>query len=129
MKIEKIFFEQLFPTGAYANQRLGMEISFEDRDIGWGDSEETATQKAYAKAKALVEAAFQSLNPSPTPSITDYNTGPYGAEEQQVDRRIGVLADDIHSSPDLKTLESYKLIVKGNTELKTAYDKRLKELS
>jgi hypothetical protein len=79
MKITKITFEQLFPTGQYANQRLGVEIAAEDRDIGYGDSEETFVKKAFAKGKDLVEKAFKEMNPElkaiSGQTMTDYNTG------------------------------------------------------
>ncbi len=63
MKVDRICFEQLFPTGVYANQRLRMEILIEDKDIGYGDSEEGAIKKAFVKARDLVEKSFIELNP------------------------------------------------------------------
>lgn len=86
-------------------------------------------EQAVTDAKTKFDKALNVVlsNPSPTPSITDYNTGPYGAEEQQVDRRIGVLAEDIISCQDLKTLETYKYLL-GNNDLLEAYNQRYKEL-
>lgn len=135
MTIKTITFQQTFPTGPYMNQRLGVEIGIDELDIIEPQSDgstriytmEHLAKEAFHRAKAIVDEAFKSMNPS---IATDFNTGEQViVQEQQIDRRIGVLAEDILSSPDLKTLESYKLIVKAKPELQTAYDQRLKELS
>jgi hypothetical protein len=123
MKVTKITFEQLFPTGQYANQRLGMEIEFQEGDFNNYSNEADVVQSAFSHAKELVNKSFQSLNPELQHQPTDYNTGEV-LQEQPVDRRVGLLADDILSSPDLKTLESYKLLVKAKPELQGAYDVR-----
>ena len=49
--------------------------------------------------------------------------------EKPEDKRIGVFAKDILSCNDIKTLETYKLLVKNKPKLQEAYDKRLAELS
>ena len=54
MKIDRICFEQLFPTGVYANQRLRAEATIEDGEnpiVG------------YVELQAIVEASFTTLNP------------------------------------------------------------------
>lgn len=124
MKVTKITFEQLYPTGQYANQRLGIEIAIDEFEA----MKDENIANAYSYAKNLVNDAFKSLNPElSTPSITDYNTGQ--PAEIQVEKRIGLLTDDILNCQDLKILESYKLIVRAKPELQAAYDQRLKELS
>jgi hypothetical protein len=45
------------------------------------------------------------------------------------DRRIGIMAMDIMSCEDLKTLESYQLLIKGKPELQEAYALRHAELT
>jgi len=129
MKVTKITFEQLFPTGQYANQRLGIEIDIDDYDFRIGEQEgkdkQEVVKTGFEYAKKLVNEAFQALNPDLTSPIYEQETP---TTEIQVERRIGALAEDILSSPDMKTLESYKLIVRAKPELQEAYDKRLEEL-
>lgn len=43
--------------------------------------------------------------------------------------RIGLLIQDIESCKDIKTLESYKFLVKGKPEFQKAYDNKLKQLT
>lgn len=71
MQITKIHFEQLFPTGVYANQRLRVEISLEDSDFEpqrEGDhfiipNSDQVVYNAFQIAKKLVNDAFEKMNP------------------------------------------------------------------
>lgn len=119
MRIEKIYFEQLFPTGQYANQRLGVEGTLQEGEL---------YENAFAHAKSIVEAAFKSMNPEPLPPQTDYHSGP--TPEIQVEKiEIGDLPTQIQSCKELKVLESYKLMVKGKSDLEKLYFDKLNELS
>jgi ubiquinone biosynthesis protein COQ9 len=54
MRPTKIYYEQLFPTGAYSNQRYGVEITLDDTD---------STDEAFAIASKMANDAFLKLNP------------------------------------------------------------------
>ena len=68
MKVDRICFEQLFPTGVYANQRLRAEATIDD-------FEDMAD--CYKKLQQEVEKAFILLNPqikwNELPTEIDYS--------------------------------------------------------
>ncbi len=82
MKIEKIAYEQLFPTGVYANQRLRVEVILDEYDFTAKPvvnpnpphdithlqlpNPEEVIQKAFAYAKQVVNDAFVKMNPQIT---------------------------------------------------------------
>lgn len=122
-------YSKKFPYAPYLNEDIGFEMELDD-GTGTGPIDPERLMSALSFLKGVAERFHKENNPEFV--ATDFNTGeqfPQVIEEKQIDRRIGVLAEDILSSPDLKTLESYKLIVKAKPELQTAYDQRLKELS
>lgn len=55
MKLEKIYFEELFPIGPYANQRLYLEASVGEYDD---------ILECYGILKNTVEEAFKKHNPN-----------------------------------------------------------------
>lgn len=55
MKIDRIHYEELFPTGIYANQRLRIEATVDENDN---------TTECYQTLKTHVQQAFQALNPN-----------------------------------------------------------------
>lgn len=117
---DRITYQQTFPTGAYANIKLGIEMSLVP---GVDD-----VQEAFQQAKQIVNEAFKKLNPEPLPTQTDYHSGP--TPEIQVEKiEIGDLPTQIQSCKELKVLESYKLMVKGKPDLEKLYFDKLEELS
>lgn len=91
-------------------------------------------EEAATDAKTKFEKALNVVlsNPSPTPSITDYES--FAPEkiiqEQQVEKvEIGDLPAHIESCTDLKVLDTYKLLVKGKPDLEVIYLRKLNELS
>jgi hypothetical protein len=124
MKVTSITFQQTFPTGLYANQKIGIEIEPEEGEYLLG---------VYDYAKLIVNEAFNRLNPdlNYTPQAADFNTGEPAVvqvEKQGEDQRIGVLVADINSCTELKVLESYKILAKTKPELTDAYNKKYMEL-
>lgn len=63
MRVEKIIFMQTFPTGQFANQKLGVEIEIEDPHPSTGESNHDAAMDAFKEAKELVNTAFKKMNP------------------------------------------------------------------
>lgn len=55
MTVEKIHYEELFPTGIYANQRLRAEVRLDGNDT---------VEESFQYAKTLVQQAFHSINPN-----------------------------------------------------------------
>lgn len=143
MRIEKIKYEQLFPTGVYQNQRLSIEIQLEESDFI--DSTEAGTHRAFAIAKSFVESAFKQLNPnvgevhSWNGNLVNY-TGSYVEsgnpttqgefnEDGKPISRLQSIANDIRSCTSIKVLESYRLIAKAEPELQIIYDEVMDKLS
>lgn len=116
------------------NTRL-IKISKEYKDYSgtiWMGTEVTSnatTLEEYIadcrKEEDWMDAYVNSKSQPHTP--TDVYQG-LRTEKIPEERRVGLVAADILSSPDLTTLESYKLLVKNKPELQEAYDKRLKQL-
>ncbi len=132
MKIEKIAFEQLYPTGIYANQRYRAEAS-----VDW---EKDDIIECYKTLQSAVEKAFIALNPQ----IKWDSMPPYGApiHYDENNRAIEALpAKDskesatermlsaINSCTELKVLETFKLLVKNNPVFQEAYNKKSNELA
>jgi cysteinyl-tRNA synthetase len=118
MKFIKIGYEQLFPTGVYANQRYYAEMSVDDS--------ENITE-AYRIAKQKVEETFAALNPQ----IKWEELQSEVPQEVQVERKISNTEDaliaDINTCKDLKVLESYRLLANKNERVKAAYDEKAKQ--
>jgi hypothetical protein len=120
MKFIKIAYEQLFPTGAYANQRYYAEMSVDDSE---------SITEAFRVAKQRVEETFTALNPQ----ITWQEPKPEVVPEVQVEKQISNTEDafiaDIKSCKELKVLETYKLLAKKYQRVQEAYDEKFKELA
>ena len=150
MTVEKIHYEELFPTGVYANQRLRVEIALEHHDFTEttpmgvnqyvGDERRNdIVSEAYKTAKTLVQQAFHAINPNLeemrgtviTPADPKYT-------EEQVDKRVAILIQDINNCEVLDEVNGlgvqvgllgFAKMVSAHPELQKAYDNRLKELS
>jgi hypothetical protein len=139
MKIEKITYMQTFPTGSFANQKLGIDIQLDELD---------SPEKVYAQAKQIVNDAFNAMNPGfyiqyVTPTPEAYNGARYtGSDDEprfyaatgsqtvtQPKDPEQSIVDDIATVTDLKVLDSYKLIAnnKGGRILE-AYNQKLQSL-
>lgn len=75
MKIDRICYEQLFPTGVYANQRLRAEVLLEK-----GDN----PQEAFELARDTVSKAFSALNVG----MSEYFSTPQPIEQKEPDQPL-----------------------------------------
>ena len=127
MQFTVISFEKLFPTGAYMNEKIRVEVS-----LNLGDN----PMDAIDAARKLVDENFEKNNPHlVTPDISII---PKSSKEMMASYDDSVpthynkqptLEEQINSCSEIKTLESYKFIVKGKPELETIYNQKLNELS
>ena len=128
MKVERIAFEQLFPTGVYANQRLRIEV------IPDGDSDESIYE-AFETAKNLVNNAFEKLNPAmefnngvlSVSNNHDFTASTITNEEPKIDK-IQSFIETIDMCTNLKFLEGLKKAVdrENNPALNEAYNTKHK---
>lgn len=140
MRVEKITFMQTFPTGQYANQKLGVEIIMHEVHPV---NESSAVADAFERAKKLVEESFKALNPhlSAVPDGQGFDARFYSQSSarasEQVDTVIGIISDlnkctviDEKNSLGVQVgLLSYESTANSDPRIKEAYEAKLAELS
>jgi hypothetical protein len=115
-----------------------------NEDIGWEKSiPDNATEEEMIQAQLELNRIATEVHKRLNPHLFAAENGeakfdiPYGPIERtpianrmkkEKEIKIGTTPEDILSSPDLKTLITYKFIIKGKPDLQKAYDKRMKEL-
>src|SRR5690606_3428907 len=134
-----ITYMQTFPTGSFANQKLGIDIQLDELD---------SPEKVYAQAKQIVNDAFNAMNPGfyiqyVTPTPEAYNGARYtGSDDEPIfyaatSRQTVTqpkdpeqsIVDDIATVTDVKVLDSYKLIAnKKGGRILEAYNQKLQSL-
>lgn len=110
-------YEYYYAPGLKRWKKDGVEINLQEGDD---------PKEAQRKAAEMVEGFQKENNPGLTVEI-NLDAIPTKKVEPQ-EARIGLLIQDIESCKDLKTLESYKFLVKGKPDFQKAYDSKLKEL-
>lgn len=113
MITERVKFSKEYPH-PFGNTWLGIEILLEP-----GETAEQALDKAVETVNGWYRDYRDVHGTAIAPIL-----------ETQVDRgnpKESLLAD-IGSCKEMKVLESYKFLVKGNSELQAAYDKKAAEL-
>lgn len=126
MKIERISYQQLFPTGQFQNQKLGIEVT---------PSENDDPQAVFSKLKGMIEYCFKAMNPEIPITPTDFNTGETAAVTVQVEpktpkeQQIASTKEAILTCTSLKSLEIFKKLVDRENikELHEAFNKKKKE--
>lgn len=125
MTIDKIAFEQLFPTGVYANQRFRAEGTLQEGDD---------IVECYKKLAGEVDRSFAAMHPE----IVWSEINPQPTENEPVDKRIASLIEDINSCEVIDDKNSFGVqygliafekLAESHPELKAAYDLRLKQLT
>lgn len=119
MKIEKISYQKLFPLGAFINEKIGVEMQLDE-----GDN----PLQVLNEAKKLVEKYHIDTNPQMYIDDAPQISTSLPIEEVQPLTKVASLIQQINSCEEMKVLESYKFIVKNDTALQKAYDKKLKQL-
>jgi hypothetical protein len=117
-----------------------------NEDIGWDKSiPDNATEEEMIQAiidlNRIATEAHRRMNPQLSVGVNgvasfDVPYGPQPSCEEKIlngvkkkeDIKIGLTPEAILSSPDLTTLITYRLLIKGKPDLQKAYDKRMKEL-
>ncbi len=122
MIVEKIHYEELFPTGQFANIRLRAEGSVDCTD----DKTE-----CFKSLQTLVRTAFQAIAPEEMMGTVIRPT-----VEDSTDKRIDVLIQDINDCNVLDEKNSlgvqvgllgFEKMASSHPELKAAYDLKLKQ--
>lgn len=65
MKVERITYQQTFPTGPYMNVKLGLEISLDaHNDLNNGEEAFDESSEAFDMAKTICESSFKEMFPN-----------------------------------------------------------------
>lgn len=129
MRIEKIHYEQLFPTGIYANIRLGVDIEVDTPHPSTGESNHDAAMDAFKEAKELVNKAFEKLNPGGVIEI-NYPIVEGRIDKSPKDAAIDSQIESIACCTSLQSLEIFKKLVDREAvpRLTEAFYKKQQEL-
>jgi hypothetical protein len=119
MKIDRIAYEQLYPTGVYANQRLRAEAT-----VDW---EKDDIMECYKTLQSAVEKAFVALNPQIKWEEKDTQKEiVIDTKEKQIQNFI----EAINTCTSLKSVDIFRKLVEreNNEQLTQAFDKKFKSL-
>lgn len=136
-QFERVTYQRVFNLGNYESVRIGADVL-----INPGED----AKQALNEAKEFVEQWRKENNAyhfaDTTPDIPiipkSYNSSimrspnqPEEVYEKYTSSKASPqsMTDQINSCKDLKTLESYKFIVKGKKDLEEIYNNKLKELT
>lgn len=129
MNINKVNYQRTFNLGNYCSERIGVEL-----DLNPGEDATTALDTARKLVEEYHQKGSPPLNFDNTPDIPIIPKKEEGKpimtrEDAEQELMYGKnIPAQIQSCTELKTLESYKFIVKGKPELETIYQNKLKEL-
>ena len=120
MKIDRTKYTAHYENGIVVAQWISVEMAL---DTANGES----PLEALDRSQELVQQWYKSKNlPFETNSIPP--GPPPVIQIKPEDRRIGVMVEDILSCNDIPTIDSYRLLIKDQTLLQDAYDKRREEI-
>lgn len=109
MRVEKITFMQTFPTGQYANQKLGVEIILNE-----GAEDQGRIYETFDLAKKLVNDAFKAMNPDLIPTLHDANTGvPSTGEINLRAEKLGIAIENATTEDELWKLDTSEVTKYG----------------
>lgn len=118
MKVDRIAFEQLYPTGVYANQRFRAEGTLQDGDD---------IVECYRKLAAEVDKAFSAMHP-------EIKWEEPSKKEEPIDKRVAAIIEDINQCTGIHStgqfgveigLIAYEDVANTHPEIKAAYDLKM----
>lgn len=126
--IDRIFFQQTFPTGQYANVKLGVEMALVP---GVDD-----VQEAFKEAKATVDTAFKAMNLIIEPDYSAIPGHPMN-ETNSIDKRVETIIGDIELCASINDINAvgvqvgliaYESAANSDPRIKAAYDLKMIQL-
>lgn len=117
MRVDRINYSKLLPTGVYSNERIGLDAELEP-----GDDAEVCLNKLRDCVEKLHKANnpqyYQDTNPIEVATTKD-------SKESATERIIAA----INSCTEPKVLETFRLLVKSNPIFQEFYNKKENELA
>jgi hypothetical protein len=110
----KVNYDKLFPYAPYLNLRIGVEYIVEDGQD---------PKECLSMCSKVVEDFYKESNPNIPQCDEDLTISVEPISP------IESIKKDIQDCDSITNLESYRLIVKNNPELKEIYDLKLKTFS
>lgn len=127
MKIDRVSYQRLMPTGMYSNERIGIEAMLDEGE---------KPEEAISQLKQMVEEFHKQSNPQfyqeggeVGMAYPEILAGREPITQDAKEKRVLLLIGDINSCKEVKVLESYRLIAKQIPEIQSAYEKKMQELS
>jgi hypothetical protein len=119
MKVVKVIYQKVFPLAQYVNEKIGIEIELDGMDD---------ENKAFKIAKDTIEKWHKEGNPQ-LQEVAQPGEAPIPViHVEKEEKAIGLYVDDIMSCKNIKVLESYVPLIKGNLVMENAYELRRKQL-
>lgn len=138
MTITTITFQQTFPTGQFANQKLGIEIEVPDFHPSTGESNVDKAMDAFMEAKRIVGNAFKAMNPHLyTEGEQKQEEVAYGARLPVIPPNVAAIINDIGNCIAINEknkwgqeigLSAYESVANADPEIKAAYDLKYQSL-
>jgi len=113
MHITTVNYQETFNLGNYCSQRIGVEVTLNEGEDA---------KQALETARLLVHEYHSQTTPEQEMRGTIVRD-----VGEELDERP--LIDQINTCTDIELLGTYKLLVRGDEELNTAFRKKLIELS
>lgn len=136
MKILEVTFDCTIAMPGYSNVKPGIgRAILEDGDTlegAWSELNRRAQEwhkKEYPHLHEEITQQGSNGIPLPDEYVRFDSIGVIKQERKPEDQRIAALIADIYSCSELKVLESYRIMVKANSELQAAYDMQKNKLS
>lgn len=118
MKVERTKYTAHYENGIVVAQWISVEMLLD------GES----PLDSLDRSKSLVEQWYKSNNLESPYGASQPPGPPPIIEVKPEDRAIEVTVEDIKSCQDLVTLDSYRIIIRGKTDLELAYVERRPQL-
>ncbi len=120
MKIDRILYTHTYPIGM-SWEKIGMEATIDDME---------SPKECLEKLKEEVHNFHRISNPQLYKNGNEAIVESFEPIPEVKIVRSGTdkITNVITNCTDIKTLESFKLVVKGKPELMDAYDKKMSEL-
>lgn len=121
MKLEKITYRRLFPTGSYANEAIELSGTLEpNEDIlnAYTQLHEMCAQLHFTKNKEFYEQTGEQVR----------DIGEVGGNYNSKSRQINSIREAINSATTLKTVEIFRKLVERENipEITTIFEEKLK---
>lgn len=112
MKPVLVSYHRLFPLGNFANERIGVDVSLDEKD---------SPEAALDMARSIVEEYHKKNNPEEMGGTHERII------EQSPENPVQSIIHDIKNCKDLSTLQTYRLIAATNQLIQDAFNTKLKE--